>query len=165
MPMTGDGTRCVQGGAGPDDLGAPMYPGPVLSATYHLGLPDDPTPPDFYGRAGNPTWRALEAAVGDLDGGECVVFASGMAAVAAVLRLRPGPVVLPSDGYYVIRALAGEDHDVREVPTAGPWPDLAGAGLVLLETPANPGLDVCDIRAAAAAAHAAVLRSRVTFTA
>ena len=151
--MSGDGTRCVQGGAGPEELGAPMYPGPVLSATYHLGLPDDPTPPDFYGRAGNPTWRALEAAVGDLDGGECVVFASGMAAVAAVLRLRPGPVVLPSDGYYVIRALAGEDHDVREVPTAGPWPDLAGAGLVLLETPANPGLDVCDIAALAAAAH------------
>jgi len=155
MPETGDGTRCVQGGAGPEELGAPMYPGPVLSATYHLGLPDDPTPPDFYGRAGNPTWRALEAAVGDLDGGECVVFASGMAAVAAVLRLRPGPVVLPSDGYYVIRALAGEDHEVWEVPTAGPWPDLAGAGLVLLETPANPGLDVCDIAALAAAAHGA----------
>ena len=63
----------------------------MLSATFHLGLPDDPLPPDFYGRAGNPTWRALEAAVGDLDGGECVVFASGMAAVAAVLRLPPGP--------------------------------------------------------------------------
>ena len=77
-----------------------------------------------------------------------------MAAVAAVLRLRPGPVVLPSDGYYVIRALAAaRTHDVREVPTAGPWPDLAGAGLVLLETPANPGLDVCDIAALAAAAH------------
>src|SRR6187399_1385486 len=129
MPETGDGTRCVQGGAGPEHLGAPVIPGPVLSATFHLGLPDDPTPPDFYGRAGNPTWRALEAAVGDLDGGECVVFASGMAAVA------------------------GEDHEVWEVPTAGPWPDLAGAGLVLLETPANPGLDVCDIAALAAAAH------------
>jgi cystathionine gamma-lyase len=44
---------------------------------------------------------------------------------------------------------------VWEVPTAGPWPDLAGAGLVLLETPANPGLDVCDIAALAAAAHGA----------
>jgi len=154
----GDGTRCVVGGAEPATPGAPMYPGPVLSATYHLGLPDDPTPPDFYGRAGNPTWRALEAAVGDLDGGECVVFASGMAAVAAVLRLRPGPLVLPSDGYYVVRALArDEGRTVREVPTAGPWPDdaLDGAGLVLLETPANPGLDVCDIAALAAAAHAA----------
>ena len=43
------------------------------------------------------------------------------------------------------------------MPTAGPWPDgvLDGATLVLVETPSNPGLDVCDIRAAAAAAHAA----------
>ncbi len=156
--VTGDGTRCVQGGAGPDTPGAPLYPGPVLSATFHLGLPDDPLPPDFYGRASNPTWRALEAAIGDLDGGECVVFASGMAAAAAVLRLRPGVVVLPSDGYYVVRTLArDEERTVREVPTAGPWPADAfdGAGLVLLETPSNPGLDVCDIAALAAAAHAA----------
>jgi cystathionine gamma-lyase len=148
----------VQGGAGPDTLGAPMYPGPVLSSTFHLGLPDDPLPPDFYGRAANPTWRALEAAIGGLDGGDCVVFASGMAAAAAVLRLRPGPVVLPSDGYYVVRALArDEGRSVREVPTAGPWPNDAfdGAALVLLETPSNPGLDVCDIAALTAAAHAA----------
>ena len=131
----------------------------MLSATFHLGLPDDPLPPDFYGRADNPTWRALEAAIGDLDGGECVVFASGMAAVAAVLRLRPGPVVLP------VRRLL---RDPRAGPRRGrttcarcpppdPWPDdvLDGAGLVLLETPSNPGLDVCDIAALAAAAHAA----------
>ena len=91
MPETGDGTRCVQGGrrAGATSV-SPLIPGPVLSATFHLGLPDDPLPTDFYGRAGNPTWRALEAAIGDLDGGECVLFASGMAAIAAVLRLRPG---------------------------------------------------------------------------
>ena len=45
---------------------------------------------------------------------------------------------------------------MREVPTAGPWPRRrGGAGLVLLETPSNPGLDVCDIAALAAAAHAA----------
>ena len=123
MPETGDGTRCVQGGAGPEDLGAPVYPGPVLSATFHLGLPDDPLPPDFYGRAGNPTWRALEAAIGDLDGGECVVFASGMAAVAAVLRLAPGP------GRAAVGRLLRDPRArprrartaaCREVPTAGP---------------------------------------------
>ena len=58
----------------------------------------------------------------------------------------------------MVRALArDEGRAVREVPTAGPWPDdvLDGAGLVLLETPSNPGLDVCDIAALAAAAHAA----------
>ena len=41
------------------------------------------------------------------------------------------------------------------MPTAGPYPSFDGVRLVLLETPANPGLDVCDIAALAAAAHAA----------
>ena len=162
--MTGDGTRCVHGGHPEATLGAPLHPGPVLSSAFHLGAPEDPTPPDFYGRAGNPTWRALEAALGELDGGECVVFASGMAAIAAVLRLAAplGAIVLPSDGYYLARSLArGElaalGVQVREVPTAGPWPPgvLDGAGLVLVESPSNPGLDVADIAAAAVAAHAA----------
>lgn len=160
----GDGTRCVHGGHGDDVLGAPVHPGPVLSSTFHLGLPADPTPPDFYGRADNPTWRALESAIGALDGGECVSFSSGMAAVAAVLRIAAprGALVLPSDGYYLARALAhGElaplGVEVREVPTTGAWPAgvLDGAGLVLVETPSNPGLDVVDIAWAAGAAHAA----------
>src|SRR6201994_2538331 len=41
------------------------------------------------------------------------------------------------------------------MPTAGPYPSFDGVRLVLLETPANPGLDVCDITAIAAEAHAA----------
>jgi cystathionine gamma-lyase len=160
--LDGDGTRCVHGGEPAAATGLPLHAGPVLSAPFHLGLPDEPTPTDFYGRAENPTWRALEAAIGDLDGGTCVVFASGMAAIAAVLRVgaRRGPLLLPSDGYYQARALAHDELaalgvEVHEAPTAGPWPVPAGAGLVLVETPSNPGLDVGDIAAAAEAAHAA----------
>jgi cystathionine gamma-lyase len=154
----------VHGGHSGGVLGEALHPGPVLSSTFHLGGPADPTPTDFYGRADNPTWRVLEAAIGELDGGECVLFASGMAAIAAVLRLagRDGALVLPSDGYYLARSLARDELgplgvEVREVPTAGEWPAevLDGAALVLLETPSNPGLDVADIAAAAAAAHAA----------
>lgn len=165
---TGDGTRCVHGGhpdprtAGP---GEPVHAGPVLSSTFQLGLPSDPPAHDFYARPDNPTWRALEAAIGALEGGRCVSFASGMAAIAAVLRLvaRPGAVVvLPADGYYLARALAADElgpvgGTLREVPTAGDWSAevLAGASLVLLETPSNPGLEVCDIAAIAGRAHAA----------
>lgn len=159
--MIGDGTRCVHGGHPDAGVGEPLHPGPVLSSTFALGGPADPLPVDFYGRAGNPTWRALEDAIGELDGGECVLFASGMAAIGAVLRLaaKDGELVLPSDGYYLARSLAhGElaplGVKVREVPTVGPWA-VGGAALVLLETPSNPGLDVADIAAAAAAAHAA----------
>ena len=157
----GDGTRCVQGGHPPPRGGQPLLPGPVFAAPYHLGGPDD----DFYGRAGNPTWRALESAIGELDGGECVVLPSGMAAISTVLRalLSPGDaVVLPSDGYYATRQLvrdefAGQSLDVREVPTPGPWSDevFAGARLVLLETPSNPGMDVCDVAELVRRAHAA----------
>lgn len=170
MNGLGDGTRCVHGGADQAALGAPVHPGPVLSSTFHLGLPADPLPADplpadFYGRADNPTWRALEAAIGELEGGQCVLFSSGMAAVAAVLRTsaRPGaPIVLPADGYYLARVLAQEELvdlgvPLRTVPTAGDWSDavLHGAALVLLESPSNPGLEVCDIAAIAARAHAA----------
>ncbi|HWM56206.1 MAG TPA: cystathionine gamma-lyase [Pseudonocardia sp.] len=161
----GDGTRCVHGGGSqPAGVGEPLHPGPALSSTFHLGLPGEPTPADFYGRAGNPTWRALETALGDLDGGDCVLFASGMAAIRAVFGLAAadGALVLPSDGYYLARALAHAELaplgvPVREVPTAGEWPPdtLDGAALVLLETPSNPGLDVADIAAVAAAARAA----------
>ncbi|HVH22056.1 MAG TPA: PLP-dependent transferase, partial [Pseudonocardia sp.] len=160
----GDGTRCIHGGHRPTSLGEPLHAGPVLSSVFELGLPDEPTPADHYGRANNPTWRALESALGDLDGGECVLFASGMAAIRAVLGLAAadGALVLPSDGYYLARALAAAELvplgvRVREAPTAGEWPAdvLDGAALVLLETPSNPGLDVADIAAVAGSAHAA----------
>jgi cystathionine gamma-lyase len=155
MTEWGDGTRCVHSGSEGPVAGQPFLGGPVLAAPYHLGADD------FYGRAGNPTWRALEAAIGALDGGRCTVFPSGMAAITTLLRtlLSPGDVlVVPSDGYYLVRTfLTGLDVQVREVPTVGPWTAdvVAGARLVLLETPSNPGLDVCDIRAVAELAHAA----------
>ena len=154
----------MHGGHAGREPGEPLHPGPVLSSAFHLGRAAEPVPPDSYGRADNPTWRALESAIGGLDGGECVLFASGMAAVAAVLRLAApgGALVIPSDGYYMTRSLAQDELaplgiEVREVPTAGPWPAgvLDGAALVLLETPSNPGLEVADIPAAVAVARAA----------
>jgi cystathionine gamma-lyase len=86
-----------------------------------------------------------------------------MAATAAVLltTVRSGAaVVLPADGYYHVRELAAErlaplGVTVRLLPTARPVTDadLAGAALLLLETPSNPGLDVADIAAAVETAH------------
>ncbi|MFC5290831.1 cystathionine gamma-lyase [Actinokineospora guangxiensis] len=155
--MTGDGTRCVHAGLPPAGPGAPVPAQPVLAAQFHLS--EDPAA-DFYGRAGNPTWRALESAIGSLDGGECLVYPSGMAAISALLRVVVGPgetVVVPSDGYYLARGYAHEHVDavVREVPTTTAEWDFTGARLVLVETPSNPGLDVCDLTAVAAAARAA----------
>ena len=129
-----------------------------MAATYHLDPAKGPQPGfDGYGRTDNPTWRALETAIGELEGGECVVFATGMAAVTAVLltSLKPGgTVVVPADGYYKTRAfatsfLAERGVTVVQRPTSDPVDGRAT--LILVETPANPGLDVCDIAAAAQA--------------
>jgi cystathionine gamma-lyase len=159
----GDGTRCVRAGL-PDPVpGEPFLPGPVFAAPYHLDPASGPVPGrDAYGRADNPTRRRLEAAIGSLEGGECLTFASGQAAITAVLLtlLRPGDtVVLPADGYYLVRAFAGGTLRTLGVavvtsPTAGPPPPFDRVRLVLLETPSNPNLDVCDVAEIAAAAHA-----------
>ena len=135
--------------------GEPFLPGPVFAAPYHLS--GDPAESEFtYGRYDNPTWRAYEKAVGDLEGGDALVFGSGMGAVSTLLLalLEPGdPIVLPSDAYYNVRELAHDllPYDVREVSTdtAAMVEAAAGAKLVWVETPSNPGLDVVDIRAVA----------------
>lgn len=157
-----DGTRAVHAGLPEPVPGQPFLPGPVFAAPYHLDPAAGPGD-NGYGRPDNPTRRGLEAAIGELEGGDVLAFASGQAAVTAVLLavLRSGDtVVLPADGYFPVRAFAHgtlSGLGVRPVfaPTAGPYPSFAGVRLVMLETPANPGLDVCDIRRVAELAHAA----------
>jgi cystathionine gamma-lyase len=161
--MTGPSTRAIHAGRPAAEQGAPLLPGPVLAAPYHLRGPADASP-YAYGRDANPTWTALEAALGALDGGETVTFASGMAAVSAVVlsRLRPGDVLVASeDGYPGIRKLAEQrlapnGVHVRWVPTdtAAIVHAASGATLVWVETPSNPGLRSCDVGAVAEATHA-----------
>lgn len=155
----------MQAGLPAPEPGRPFLPGPVFASTYHLDPVAGPQPGvDGYGRPDNASRRALEAAIGSLEGGgECVAFASGMAAVSAVLLRLTGQgdtVVVPADGYYHTRAvarsvLAPRGVNVLTAPTAGPYPPLEGVRLVLVESLANPGLDVCDLTALSAAARAA----------
>ncbi|GAA2467023.1 cystathionine gamma-lyase [Streptomyces macrosporus] len=173
----GDGTRVVRAGLPEEEPYAPPLPGPVLAAHYHL--PGDPPPESFgpgrdprgvpytYGRDNNPTWTGLERAIGELEApgdetARTTVFASGMAAISAVLlsRTKPGDVVvLPSDGYNLLipmrERLEGYGVEVRTAPTGGDaqLEALDGATLLWIESPSNPGLDVCDIRRLADAAH------------
>ena len=163
----GDSTRCVRAGVGPAVAGQPFLPGPVLAAPYHLS-PDEGSESDSYGRASNPGWRGLEAALAELEGdGDAAVAAavtgSGMAAITVLLRAllhSQDVLVLPSDGYYQVRAYAAErlvplGVHVREVATPEMAEAVSGARLVLAETPSNPGLDVVDLRALSTASHAA----------
>jgi cystathionine gamma-lyase len=158
-----DATRVIQASFARPAQGDPFLPGPTFAGPYHVAG-DPATAPYSYGRFHNPTWTHFEQAVGTLETGTALVFASGMAAITAVLgtTLKPGDVVvLPADGYYTVRTLAQNyfaAHGIapRFVPTreCGDPAHLDGAALVWIETPSNPGLDVCDIAAVAAAAHA-----------
>ncbi|MCZ2829492.1 cystathionine gamma-lyase [Modestobacter sp. VKM Ac-2986] len=165
----GDGTRLAHAGDEPVVPGTPLRPSPVFAAPYHLGdQPPGANGADSYARADNPTLRVFERAVGELDGGDCLSFATGMAAISsAVLALASAGdrVVLPSDGYYASRVLGRDELErlgltVELVPTleieaVAARGDLDGARLVMLETPSNPQLDVCDIAAVARATQAA----------
>jgi cystathionine gamma-lyase len=162
--MYGDSTRSIHAGRPRPLPGQPFLPGPAMASTFPLDPATGPVPGvDSYGRPDSSTRRLLELAIGELEGGDCLTFATGMAAVSAALLALVGSgdeIVLPSDGYFLTRswansALTGLGVRVRLAPTAGPVPDFTGVRLVLLETPANPGLDVCDIAEIAAAAHAA----------
>ena len=146
----------------PRDAGL-SRPGPEFASTFTT--PGDPAGHTLtYGRFHNPTWTAWEEALGVLEGGEAVAYASGMAATMAVfgVTLKPGSVlVLPSDSYYSTRVVASSwwksfGVELRMAPTRGNAQAdvLDGATLLWIETPSNPQLDVCDIRALAAAARA-----------
>ncbi len=157
-------TRVVHAGLPPAGQGEPFLPGPTFAAPYHLAGPVDASLYG-YGRYANPTFTAYEKALGELEGGEVTLFASGMAAVAAVLLplLRPGDVlVAPSDAYPGVRTIAAEHLEprgveVRLVPTdeTALREALPGARLVWVETPSNPGLDMLDLEALARDVHAA----------
>lgn len=134
----------------------------TLAAMYNL--PGAPAGFAQYGRFDNPTWDAVEEMLSHLEDAPAVAFPSGMAAISAVFFSHLGSgdrALLPSDGYYTTRVLAdrflkpmGVSFDLR--PTATYLDGgFDGYRLVFLETPANPGLDLCDIAAVAAGAHAA----------
>ena len=130
---------------------------PVVFASTYIGAHDVSTAEIGYGRYGNPTWQALEQAIGALEGGQALTFASGMAAVHAVLELMsPGTVVvIPHNCYLgvaeaVDRRAARDGWQVRRVnvaDTAEVLAAAAGADLVWIESPTNPTIEVADLPA------------------
>lgn len=166
MNTMSDGTRALRAGLPEPEQFEPALPGPVFAAHFHLS--GEPTGPYTYGRDTNPTWTHLERAISELEAPgepvETTVFASGMGALSAVLlsQARAGDVVvLPDDGYQALplvrEQLEAYGVEVRTAPTGGDaqLAVLEGAKLLWIETPSNPGLDVCDVRRLAEAAHAA----------
>lgn len=150
-------TVAVQAGRPARVPGAPMNPSIAMSSTYVHDATLE------YGRDGNAGWGALEAALGVLDGGRAVTFASGLAAATAIADLVPagGTVVLSTVTYYGVRNIfermqaRGRLH-VRMAPaddTAAVLAAAHGADMVWVESIANPLMVVADIPAIAAGAR------------
>ncbi|MFF2654873.1 trans-sulfuration enzyme family protein [Streptomyces sp. NPDC058045] len=116
----------------------------------------EPDGPPVYGRLGNPTVARFESGLARLEGTDsAVAFASGMAALTAVLLVR-GAAGLRH--VVAVRPLYGcSDHLLNTglLGTEVTWTDPAGVadavrpdtGLVMVESPANPTLAEIDLRA------------------
>jgi cystathionine gamma-synthase len=116
-------------------------------------------PRDFYySRYGSPTVADAEARLGELEGGEAVLFPSGSGATTALVLslLKPGDTIALAAGCYfgtgvTFQALAKWGLAYVEFDQTGPPPD--GVQLVWVEAPSNPFLTMPDL--ASAAAHPA----------
>jgi cystathionine gamma-synthase len=136
--------------AGRDESpGAPVNIPPTFASTYRDGGEYG------YGRWGNPTWTAFEAALGELEGGQCVSYSSGLAAVASLLAPLPlgTTVTYPGNGYAgtrgLLERLAKEGRltvrTVDVVNTDDVLATLANTDLLWLESPTNPTLGIADL--------------------
>jgi cystathionine gamma-synthase len=134
--------------------GAASVP-PIVAASVFASL-GEPDRARAYGRNGNPTWEALEQALGAIEDARALVFSSGQAAsMALMLALTEGRerLVMAADGYFSTRTLANRLRPNGVEPVYVDLQDLAkverelGAGPSVLwaETPTNPLLRVADL--------------------
>jgi cystathionine gamma-synthase len=109
----------------------------------------------YYQRYAHPTGVAAESALGELDGGDALLFSSGTGAATSVVLalLGPGDTIAVAEGcYFGTPTMFGvfERWGLKyvEFDQTGPPPD--GVQLVWLEAPSNPFLTMPDFEAAAA---------------
>jgi cystathionine gamma-synthase len=152
-------TIAVTAGRPEHEPDAPLNTPITMAATYVAGGDLE------YGRYGNPTWAAFEEVLGRLEGGRCLAFSSGLAAVATVLDLvgKDAIVVAPRHAYNgTVMQLADLESRGRArarlvdiTDTDAVVQACEDAALVWLESPTNPALEVADIATITAAAHEA----------
>ena len=121
------------------DIAPPIHVSTTFAAENAAGL--------VYSRNDQPTRRRLEAVLGALEGGHAVTYASGQAAVTAVLlHLRPRRVAIRPGGYHGthLAVAALRPFGVESVPLEA---ELREGDLVWLETPRNPTCEIQDIAA------------------
>jgi cystathionine gamma-lyase len=158
-------TRVIHAGQAPDPSNGAIMTPIYATSTYVQSSPGDHQGYE-YSRTHNPTRKAWEACIADLEGGVAgFAFASGMAAVDTLMHLlEPGDHVVAMHDLYggtwrlferVRRRSSGLDFTFADLGD----PDAAAAAitdrtkLIWVETPTNPMLQLVDIQKMAELAH------------
>ena len=157
----GFSTRQIHAGVTPDPLTGSILTPIYQTTTYVQPSVDEYMTKGFtYSRSGNPTVRALELKLADLEGGaDCSCFGTGMAAVQGVMLafLNAGDHAVISDvaygGTYRLCTKVLSRFGVEFTFADGSDPAAVAAAvrdntkLFLTETPANPTMKCSDIAA------------------
>ena len=168
-------TRVVHAGLEPDPTYRSVIPAIHQTSTYAQPAPGEFVGDYDYARSANPTRAALEAALGELEGGRAVCFSSGLAAEHALITVVcsvGSHVVMPGDLYGGTFRLVdkvfsrwGLRHDLVD---QGSLDAVAGAvgpdtRLIWVETPTNPLLNEVDIAGVVARSGDALVAVDNTF--
>jgi cystathionine gamma-synthase len=126
-----------------------LNPPIALNSTFHEGGPIG------YGRYGNEAWSALEEAISILEGGQTLIFSSGMAAISAALSLLPpgSTIIAAENGYQGTTTMLKKMHEHKQLnvrfvnlpDTEQVLKALPGANMLYLESPTNPAIEVVDL--------------------
>ncbi|MEJ2540450.1 MAG: cystathionine gamma-synthase [Gemmatimonadota bacterium] len=160
-------TRAIHAGQTPEPTTGAIMPPIFQTSTYVQPAIAEPLGGIYdYARVANPTREALERNLAALEGGSHgIAFSSGLAAIEAVVkRLSAGDHIVSEENTYggttrmFTRVLAKLGLEFTFVDTRDPDAVAAAMGprtrLVHVETPTNPMMRLCDIRAIAEVAHA-----------
>jgi cystathionine gamma-synthase len=171
--MHGFDTRAIHAGQEPDPLTGAVVPPIYQVSTFAQDGVGGLRGGYEYSRSANPTRTALQECLASLEapnqaGARAMAFASGLAAEDTLLRTvcRPGDhAVIPDDAYggtYRLFARVAQPWGLDFTPAPVTDPDGIAAAIipgrtkvVWIETPTNPLLNIADIEAIAAVAHAA----------
>jgi cystathionine beta-lyase/cystathionine gamma-synthase len=160
-------TRAVHGGQSPEPVTGAIMPPIFQTSTYVQPAIAEPLEGIYdYARVANPTREALERNLAALESGaHGIAFSSGLSAIEAVIkRLSAGDHIVSEENTYggttrmFTRVLAKLGLEFTFVDSRDP--DAIAAAmrpetrLVHVETPTNPMMRLCDIRAVAEVAHA-----------
>ena len=168
-------TRAVHAGLTPDPSFGSVIPAIHQTSTYAQPRPGEYVDDYDYARSANPTRAALEKALGELEGGLAVAFASGMAAEHALITevcAAGSHIVMPADLYggtfrLVDKVLSrwGLEFDLVDQRDLEALERAVrdDTRLIWVESPTNPHLRVVDIEAIVARKRGALVAVDNTF--